>query len=343
MKVLFQINPYNQQRQDYKPIWIYPVLMASYATYLHNQGNDIVWDKTDDGSYDKVITSERQIDIPFLELPPPDRILTDAKNRKFQEMGNYKYLPATHIMATPSCHYGKCSFCVVAEQYPFIKVRSVDSVLDEIGVCIEQGYHEVFDDSSTFPIGKWLQDFCNGMISRGYNKKVRVGCNMRLDYQHPNDSGMSYMRETGFRMVLYGLESANQTTLDSINKGINIQSAIDNIKRSARCGLEPHLAVMFGFPNEDYEDALKTLNLVKYLLIKGYAKTAQATVLTPYPRTPLYKQYPTISVDYDANKLCKRIYECGYFPEFWVHKALEIRNLNDIRYVWKSVKKAIQQ
>ncbi len=341
MKILFKLNPYNQQRQTYKSSTIYPVLLAMFATYLKQQNsNEVVWDGVDDGTYDRVITSESDIDAPFLELPPPDRVFTKALNPRWQDNGNFKAL-GTYIQSALDCSYGKCSFCRYAEMYPFVKIRSVESVLDEIGMCIDLGFREIFDDSGTFPGGMWTLKFCNGMISRGYNEKIRIGCNMRLDYMHPNDSGMRYMREAGFRMVLYGLESANQSTLDFINKGINIHSAIDNIKRSARCGLEPHLAVMFGFPNETYKDALKTLNLVKWLLVKGYAKTAQASVLTPFPRTPLYKQYPTIQVDYDANKLCKRIYECGWYPEFWIRKLCSIRNMNDVRYLWKSIRKAL--
>ena len=100
---------------------------------------------------------------------------------------------------------------------------------------------------------------------------------------------------------------------------------------------------MFGYPWETYEEALNTLNLVKYLLIKGYAKTAQASVLTPFPRTPLYKQYPTIQLDYDANKLCKRIYECGYYPEFWFNKIRDIHNVDDLKYLWRAIKKGLYE
>lgn len=351
MKILFNLNPYNQQRQTFKPASIYPVLLAMYATYLKNQGHRVIWDSPY-GNYtnlllglpvnttDKIITSESQIDVPFLELPAPDRVFTDAKNPKWQDNGNFKHRPGTYIMSSNSCWYKQCTFCVETKQ-PTCQTRPVISVMDEIGDCVKLGFKELFDDSGTFPNGLWLLAFCEQMILRGYNKKIRLGCNMRLDYLHPNLRGMRDMRKAGFRMILYGLESANQTTLDKINKGINIDSAVEYVKRSAKAGLEPHLAIMVGFPWESYQDALKTLRLVHYLLRKGYAKTAQASILTPFPDTPLYKEYPEINVDYDCKRLCRQIYNVGYHPEFWVRKIIAIRNMADLQYLWRSIKKGV--
>ena len=34
------------------------------------------------------------------------------------------------------------------------------------------GAREIFDDMGTFPAGSWLDEFCEGMIKRGYNKKL---------------------------------------------------------------------------------------------------------------------------------------------------------------------------
>ncbi len=153
---------------------------------------------------------------------------------------------------------------------------------------------------------------------------------MRLDYHHPNFPAMKEMRRAGFRMILYGLESANQTTLDRLNKGINIDSAVEYIKRSAKAGLEPHIAVMFGYPWETYKDELRTLKLVKWLLVKGYAKTAQASTYCVPGTTAIERG------------LKHRIYEVGYNPEFWFNRIISIRNMADINYLWRSIRKVIK-
>ena len=47
----------------------------------------------------------------------------------------------------------------------------LESVLDEIGFLIKNlKVKTIFDDTGSFPTGKWLSDFCQGMIKREYNK-----------------------------------------------------------------------------------------------------------------------------------------------------------------------------
>ena len=60
--------------------------------------------------YDRVISEPDG--IPFRKLPPPDRELTDAKNPKYQNNGNFKYLPGTYMLSAGGCWHGKCTFCV---------------------------------------------------------------------------------------------------------------------------------------------------------------------------------------------------------------------------------------
>src|SRR3990167_1984920 len=46
MRYLFPLSPYNQQRQFEKPVWVYPCHLAAYATYLRNEGHEVVWDES---------------------------------------------------------------------------------------------------------------------------------------------------------------------------------------------------------------------------------------------------------------------------------------------------------
>ena len=338
MRYLIQPNNYSQQRQFEKPANIYPVLLAMYATYLRDRGLEVLcppnipniheWD-------DVLIDNESQIDIPFLDLPIPDRIFTNAFAPKYQENGNFKYLPGTYMQSALDCWYAKCIFCSWAKRYPKCQTRPVKVMEEEVKECIRLGFREVFDDSGTFPMGMWLALFCEQMIVNGYNKKIRLGCNMRLDYHHPNLEGMRELRRAGFRMILYGLESANQSTLNKLNKGINIESAVEYIKRSAKAGLDPHLAFMVGFPWESKEDTFRTINLVKWLLRKGFAKTAQCSFYTPP------KEQEQGSEEF--RKYVNKFYEVGFDPRFWFHQIIDIRNMNDMRYLWKGIKAGLSR
>src|SRR4030042_6402741 len=82
------------------------------------------------------------------------------------------------------CWWGRCTFCSWTTLYPGkgFNVVSPKHALDEIGQLIDKyQIKEIMDDSGTFPVGKWLHDFCMGMIQRGYHKKIRFSCNMRFN------------------------------------------------------------------------------------------------------------------------------------------------------------------
>ena len=167
--------------------------------------------------------------------------------------------------------------------------RSPEHVLDEIGVLIEK-YHikEIMDDTGTFPVGEWLKEFCEGMIARGYNKKIRFNCNMRFGALKQRDYDL--IAKAGFRFILYGLESAKQETLDRIHKSLRVSAITEGAKMAKKAGLHPHLTTMIGYPWETREDALRTIQLAKELFRKGYVNTLQATIVIPYPGTPLFNK-----------------------------------------------------
>ena len=336
MRYLFPLSPENQQRQYEKMTWVFPVHMAMYATYLRNQGHNIGWNgivfkKGEDIKIYKIIKNDFDIDVPFGQLPFPDRILTEGKDKRWQSYGNYKFHPATHMMASNLCWWGRCVFCVDTlklQQGEKRGLRSVDHVMEEIDDLIANGYKEVFDDSGTFPIGDWLREFCNKMIKSGRNKRIVIGCNMK-----PIEEKIvpfKLMKEAGFRFILVGVESANQKTIDIIKKGQDSENVVKNIKAMADAGLEVHTTWMSDMPGETLEDEKKSIELCKLLLKKGYSKTAQASVYSP-PRT---KPNP-LSVGHKRIPLYFNVYKS---PEFWYNRIRSIKRWEDITYYFRGAR-----
>jgi radical SAM superfamily enzyme YgiQ (UPF0313 family) len=120
------------------------------------------------------------------------------------------------------------------------------------------------------------------------NEKIYFSCNMRFGALNEEDYRL--LKKAGFRMLLFGIESANQKTLDMINKGVAIERIVKEIQWAAKAGLEPHVTIMVGYPWETREDAWNTFRLTKYLFEKGWAKTLQVTIVIPYPGTRLFEQ-----------------------------------------------------
>ncbi len=296
-------------------------------------------------------TGSFQLNNDLDTLPFIDRNLT--KWRSYSEKnGNYKRLPGTYTMVGRDCWYHKCTFCSWTTTYPQFRTRRPESLLAEIGNLIESyGVREIMDDTGTFPVGDWLSTFCKGMIECGYNDKVFMDCNMRFGAV----SGEEYklMKDAGFRLLLFGIESANQKTLDRLKKGLTVEKIIESCKQARYAGLYPHITIMFGYPWETYEDALNTLNLGKWLLKKGYAWTVQATVAIPYPGTPLFEECKSNNyletMDWDSYdmrepvmktpmpkakvmELVQGIYSTAFNPEFLIRRAFAIRDISDIKY-----------
>ncbi|MEI6632131.1 MAG: B12-binding domain-containing radical SAM protein, partial [bacterium] len=96
------------------------------------------------------------------------------------------------------------------------------------------------------------------------------------------------------------------------------------------------------------------------LLRKGYAYTMQATVVIPYPGTPLFKECQERgllnTLDWDAYDmkqpvmrtsipdekvmgLVKSMYSVSFQPEFIFRKLLSVKDIYDLKYYLRALKK----
>jgi len=295
-------------------------------------------------------------DLPFI-----DRDLT-----KWQLYGEkiYKDQPFTYTTAGRDCPWGRCTFCSWTTLYPKFRVRSPENLLDEIGILIEKyGVREIFDDTGTFPSGAWLDQFCCGMIKRGYNKKIAFSCNFRFDYLEQNR--LKLMKQAGFRLFKLGLESANEFTLKKLKKGTNPRQIEQGCSLVKNAGLQVHLTVMVGYPWETKADADKTVKLATDLMKNGLADMLQATVVVPYPGTPLYQEAiennwfrfkPTEYQRFDMQEpvlktkdmapqrvmnLANKIYSSFLQPRYILRYLKNIRNFNDLKFIMRGVRAVI--
>jgi len=299
-------------------------------------------------------------------LPFIDRDLT--KWRLYSEKnGNFKETPGTYTMVGRDCWWrknGGCTFCSWPTLYPTYRVRKPELLVDEIGMLIERyGVREVFDDTGTFPVGNWLRKFAGLMIERGHNEEIRFGCNMRFGVLSREDYRL--IRKAGFRMLLFGVESASQETLDRLNKGVPVERIVEECRVAREEGLEPHITIMVGYPWESREDALRTLKLARMLMEKGWAVTLQSTIVIPYPGSKLYaealendwfrvdpKDYdrfdmkepvlstPDISPE-EVMKICDEIYRVFLSPKYMLKQLVRIRSLRDVKYSVKGAAKVL--
>jgi len=308
-------------------------------------------------------TGKFSLDHDLNSLPFIDRDLTKWWLYAYKN-GNYKRTPGTYTMVGRDCWHrknGGCSFCAWTVLYPKYRVRKPELLVEEIGMLIEKyKVKEVFDDTGTFPVGNWIRRFCELMIDRGYNDEIYFSCNMRFGALEKEDYEL--MAEAGFRMLLFGLESASDETLGRINKGVTVDRIIKELKWASETGLEPHITIMVGYPWETKEDAMKTVKLAKWLFEEGYASTLQATIVVPYPGTKMFEECKKSGLlltedwdeydmrrlvmkcpidEEDVKELTQELYKAFFTPKYVLRRLLSIRSFEDVKFVWKGVKKVI--
>lgn len=319
-----------------------------------------IWCRNDEGQPTRGLISPPR---PTLEeLPMVDRELTNWRMYS-EKNGNYKYLPGTYTMAGRDCWWGRCSFCSWTTLFPGKAFASVSPtrLLDEIGILIEDyGVREIFDDTGCFPKGEWLREFCKGMIDRGYHKKVVMGCNMRV--QALRQEEWDLMGKANFRFILIGLESMSQATLDRLNKGIKAEQIEHTMRMAKKSGLEPHITTMVGYPWETKKDAEATVNFAKRMFINGYIDSLQATIVVPYPGTPMFEEAKKngwlLTEDWDRYDMRESVwrsevgteevkvftqglYKAALHPRFMLRKLAGVRSLDDLKFLSRAGMKVL--
>lgn len=288
------------------------------------------------------------------ELPLIDRDLTKWKLYAYKN-GNFKYLPGTYTMVGRDCWWGHCTFCSWTVMFPGQKfrTRTAESLLEEVDILVNKyGVREIFDDTGTLPVGEWLHEFAEGLIKRGLHKKVRFGHNMRFNYLSKEDYQL--MGKAGFRFILYGLESANQSTLKRLAKNMKTETIADELRWSKNAGLAPHITTMIGYPWESKEEARNTIEFAKKMFRTGCVDTLQATVIMPYAGTPLYKEAERngwlLTKDWDEYDmrqpilkspltpedtlaLTQDLYRSFISPQFIMNKLMNIRTWEDVQFI----------
>jgi len=336
----------------------YDFSLASLVDHLE-KGTELdggFWFREEDG--DIANTGPYRQSRKLEELPFMDRDLTNA-HLYFEKWK--KRLPFMWTMAGRDCPYGKCTFCSWTVTYPQFSVVSPEHLCDEMELLISRyGAREIFDDTGALPTGNWLVRLCEEMVRRRINESILFDCNFRFDYFTPKN--VQLMKKAGFRKLILGIESASERTLDILDKDLTREVIVEGCKMATMAGLQPHLTLMVGYPWETQEDAYKTLDLARELMHKGWAHHLQATVVMPYPGTPLfelcqrngwirfgpeeYERYdmtePVCALtDMDAEQvvqLAGQFYKLYLHPRFLAKQLAELRSPEDLDYAMRGVR-----
>ncbi len=225
------------------------------------------------------LTKPRPLISNLDELPWPARhLLPMHKYTLFN-----KPIQVAHVMASRGCPYG-CMYCSTSYFWGRrVRFRSAKNVADEVEYLYDKykARYVVFADDELVINRMFVEEWVREIKERGLD--IQFACGARVD--HVRKDFMKFLYDNGCAILYFGVESANQSTIDKIGKKIKVEQAIRVFQWRKELGGYAMGSFILGFPWETLDDMKKTVQLA----IKLDPDYAQFTALTPYPGTPMFE------------------------------------------------------
>jgi len=271
---------------------------------------------------------------------PPRPILENLEELPFPavdlcEMGRYypsfeqvSTVPAVQMLASRGCA-GSCLYCYKMYDRK-IRLRDPKRIVDEMEYYVRRlGAREIkfWDEHFT-----WSHDhvrmICREIIDRGL--KVRWWISCRADTV--DRKILKVMKDAGCWCINFGVESAIQKNLDTLNKHETVERIRYAVRLAHSVGIKTHTTYIFGIPGETFEEGLQTIEFAREL----GSFTVEFFPITPFPGTPLYAgigkgRFGTMSENLaDQGMLLER--PCFVPFTMTADEMMELRRLAYIKY-----------
>jgi radical SAM superfamily enzyme YgiQ (UPF0313 family) len=228
------------------------------------------------------------------EIPFPARTLLGDAGLYLPPPAMYRRKPVAVVLTSRGCNR-HCIFCFQMDRKrkTGIRYRSVENVLEEVELCLRQGYREI----------KFIDD----TLAEDRHRALRLAREIRrrrLDFTWFASACVNQVdrelllafKEAGCWAMLFGVESGVQKNLNAIRKGITLDQARNAVKWAKEVGIEVQTTFVFGIPGETVEEARRTIDFACELA----PDAASFHAIAPFPGTHLHDhaaEYGTISQD----------------------------------------------
>jgi radical SAM superfamily enzyme YgiQ (UPF0313 family) len=164
--------------------------------------------------------------------------------------------PILPYSSSSGCYWNRCSFCPErAEGNPYIAIPAEEVTVDLLRLVDKQKpvLIHLLDNAISPSLMKAITEHPPGVPWYGFARITR----------HLTDLDFCLaLRRSGCVMLKLGLESGDQTVLDSSQKGINLEEASSALKNLKKAGIATYVYLLFGTPLEGLIEARRTLEFV---------------------------------------------------------------------------------
>ncbi len=227
------------------------------------------------------------------------------KERKFIDINNfpaydYSQIPLEtyfHLKgqrqidfySSQGCPY-RCAFC--ADPYVYSRrwsgLKGSRMLFDVFDAVKKYQVEDVlFQDENFFANRNRVIEFCKGINE--HNMTFSWAATSRADQIAPlDDTMLDIIAKTNLRKVMIGAESGSQEMLDLMKKDTLAEEAIISAQKLSRHGIGATFNFIVGFPEEGFDNTLKTLNTIKEIKRINSHFEFNIFFFTPYPGTELF-------------------------------------------------------
>jgi radical SAM superfamily enzyme YgiQ (UPF0313 family) len=230
-----------------------------------------------------ISTPDRPLIKDIDTLPFPDRELLGEYHATI--VGAYTAPKKfTTILSSRGCVF-KCRFCGARVLSRGIwRPRSVENIMEEIRLLASKGYKQLLFADDNFTLNpKRVVELCQEI------RKEKT--DIEWFYEGRVDScSYNMLREAvkaGCRIIILGIESANQRILDYYKKRITVEQSMNAVKTARKAGMDVVVgSFIVGAPDETRQEICNTLKFAQKLAVD----IPNFNILNAFPESQIWEE-----------------------------------------------------
>ncbi len=207
------------------------------------------------------------------ELPLPNRSAIPVE--KYLEIWKTHHGKSSMTISTQrGCPY-TCKWCSTAVYGQSYRRRPPNMVAAEMRM-LKDTYNpdSVWFVDDVFSVShKWIKEFHKEVSKQKAN--IPFECITRAE--RLNDEILRLLKESGCFRIWIGAESGSQKIIDAMDRRVDVDVVKNAIQKTNALGIETGTFIMVGYPGEDEQDILETINYLKA------ANPTHFTITIAYP------------------------------------------------------------
>jgi len=165
------------------------------------------------------------------------------------------------LLSVRGCYWKRCAFCTHHHSYGWrYRVRPPEELRRDVEhVAARHGARHLYFVDEAVPPAQ-LKVIADHMLARPGGPLFWFG-DMRFE-KPLTDAFCAHLREGGCRMLIFGLESANQRVQDFMDKNVKVATMEQGLRACTSNGIFTVVMFFSGFPTETVKEAKDTVDFV---------------------------------------------------------------------------------